>query len=374
MKMFRRHINLGRIAGIEIDLDYSWFLIFFLVTWILATNYFPLELKGASHIFYWGIAALTAIIFFASVLLHELGHSFLAREYRVRVKRITLFLFGGVAEITEEPPGAWAEFWIALAGPLVSLGLAGGFYYLGEVLHGQAALWVVLSYLTFINFLLALFNLIPGFPLDGGRIFRAFLWGITKNFKKATTIAANTGRFFAYFFIILGLFLIFSGNLLNGLWLAFIGWFLETAAVAQIHKQTLHDTLTTHMVTEAIRKDIPVVPPETSVQELIDHHILGSGRRYFLVSNNHDPSGFLTIHRIKDIPNEKRKSTHVSEIMIPKDDVRRIDYNDDLWNALKEMDNDGVNQLLVIKDNEIIGILSRDSILSFIRNVQELKL
>ena len=173
-KMLRKHIRLGKISGISIDLDYSWFLIFFLLTWILAANYFPLEIKGGTSAFYWTISAFTSILFFISVLLHELGHSFLARQFRIQVRRITLFIFGGVAEIKEEPPSAWAEFWIALAGPVVSFLLAGIFYFLGQVSVARSGLWVMLSYLALINFLLAGFNLIPGFPLDGGRIFRAF--------------------------------------------------------------------------------------------------------------------------------------------------------------------------------------------------------
>jgi len=370
----RRPITLGKISGISIYLDYSWFLIFFLLIWILATNYFPLEIKGWSSFLYWSISVFTAIFFFISVLLHELGHSYLAMRFNIKVKKITLFIFGGVAEIREEPPSAWSEFWIALAGPLVSFALSVIFYFLERISPNQSPLWVMLSYLAFINFILAIFNLIPGFPLDGGRIFRAFVWGITHNFKKATMIAAMTGRFIAYGFIVLGLFLIFSGNLLNGLWLVFIGWFLDSAAAAQIHRQTLHDMLASHRVSDAIRPDIQYVSSKTSIQDLIDHHILGSGRRYFLVKENHKPVGLLTMHRIKEIPHENRKETHVSEIMIPEAEVRKVNFKDDLWDALKEMDHDGVNQLLVMEDHKISGILSRDSIISFISNVKELGL
>jgi Zn-dependent protease/CBS domain-containing protein len=370
--MIRKYIALGRISGISIALDYSWFLIFFLLTWILATNYFPLEIKGGSSLFYWGIGVLTSILFFISVLLHELGHSFLARQYEIQVKKITLFIFGGVAEIKDEPPNAKAEFWIALAGPIVSFFLAGIFYFLGQISVAGSALWVMLSYLALINFILAGFNLIPGFPLDGGRIFRAFLWGMIHNFRKATMIAANTGRFIAYGFIVLGIFLIISGKLFNGLWLAFIGWFLESAAVAQIHQQTLHDLLASHNVKDALLSDIQSVSSNTSVQDLIDHHIIGRGHRYFLVRGKHKPLGLLTIHRIKEIPHDKRKETNVSEIMIPEAEVRKVNLRDNLWDSLKEMNHDGVNQLLVMEDHKITGILSREGILSFIRDIQEL--
>lgn len=370
--MLRKHITLGKISGIPIDLDYSWFLIFFIITWILAINYFPLEIKGGSTFFYWSISVFTAIFFFISVLLHELGHSYLAKRFKIQVKRITLFIFGGVAEIRDEPPSAKAEFWIALAGPVVSFILAVLFYFLGQLLLGRSPLWVTFSYLAYINFLLVGFNLIPGFPLDGGRVFRAFLWGIMHNFKKATMIAATTGRFIAYGFIVLGIFLIISGNLFNGLWLAFIGWFLESAAVAQIHQQTLRDLLAGHTVIDALRSDIQSVSSDTSVQDLIDQHIIGKGHRYFLVKGENKTLGLLTIHRIKEIPHEERKDTHVSEIMIPETEVRKIDYTDNLWNSLKEMDHDGVNQLLVMEDHKIAGILSRDGILSFINDIQEL--
>jgi len=371
--MIRKHITLGRISGISIDLDCSWFLIFILLTWMLAANYFPLEIKGGSSIFYWAISAFTAILFFISVLLHELGHSFLARRFRIQVNRITLFIFGGVAEIKQEPPSAWAEFWIALAGPAVSFFLAGIFYFSGLMATSRSGVWVMLSYLAFINFILALFNLIPGFPLDGGRIFRAFVWGMIHNFRKATMIAANTGRFIAYGFIIWGIFLIISGNLFNGLWLAFIGWFLESAAVAQIHQQTLHDLLAGHTVMDALSPDIQSVSSNTSIQDLIDHHIIGKGHRYFLVKEKHKPLGLLVLHRIKEIPHEKRKETNVSEIMIPEEEVREVNLKENLWTALKEMDHDGVNQLVVMEDQRIAGILSRESILSFIHDIQEIE-
>ncbi len=369
--MLRKHIKVGSISGISIELDYSWFLVFFLLTWLLAVNYFPIEIQGASGFFYWVVSALTAILFFISVLLHELGHSFLARRFNIQVKRITLFIFGGVAEIRQEPPSAGAEFWIALAGPAVSILLAGIFYFSGRIAVPGSGLWVMLSYLALINLVLAGFNLIPGFPLDGGRVFRAVIWAVKHNFKRATMIAANTGRFFAYGFIILGIFLILSGNLFDGLWLVFIGWFLESAAVAQIHQQTVRDLLSGHTVKDALRSEIQSVPAQTSVQDLIDYHIIGKGRRYFLVKDDDRATGLLTIHRVKEIPPEKRKETRVSEIMIPKDKVRSINLQENLWEALKEMDQDGVNQVLVTRDHTIAGVLGRDSILTFIRDLQE---
>ena len=202
--MKKMNIPLGRILNIPIELDLSWFLIFALMTWTLATGYYPNEFKNQPVLTYWIIGAVTSILLFASVLLHELGHSVVALRHNVPVRRITLFIFGGIAEIGKEPPDAKAEFWIAIAGPIVSLFLAGIFYLLKLATASVIPLLAIASYMAYLNLTLVLFNLIPGFPLDGGRVFRAILWGTTHSFRKATNIAANVGRGFAFLFIIAG--------------------------------------------------------------------------------------------------------------------------------------------------------------------------
>jgi Zn-dependent protease len=202
--MNRGTISLGRILGIPIGLDYSWFLIFALLTWSLANSYYPAEFKNWPATQYWVVSAATVILMFGSVLLHELGHSVVALRYKVPVRSITLFIFGGVAQIGTEPPNAIAEFWIAIAGPITSFALAILFSILQPVVSAFAPVLALAKYLAYINGTLGLFNLIPGFPLDGGRVFRAILWGTTHNLRRATLIAANLGRFIAYFFIALG--------------------------------------------------------------------------------------------------------------------------------------------------------------------------
>ncbi len=196
--MTRHNIPLGRILGIPIGLDYSWFVIFALLTWMLAGSYYPAEFKDWPPMLYWFMGAVTAIMLFVSVLLHELGHSVVALRYKVPVRSITLLLFGGVAQIGAEPPGAFAEFLIAVAGPLVSLVLAIFFYVVEPLVAGIEPLLGLAKYLAYINLALVLFNLIPGYPLDGGRVFRAIVWATTKNMRRATLIAANVGRFFAF--------------------------------------------------------------------------------------------------------------------------------------------------------------------------------
>ena len=250
--MTRHNIPLGKILGIPIGLDYSWFVIFALLTWMLATNYYPAEFKDWPLLLYWLMGAVTAVTLFLSVLLHELGHSAVALRYKIPVRSITLFLFGGVAQIGAEPPNAIAEFLIASAGPLVSLILAVLFYAVQPLVGGIEPLLGLAKYLAYINLALVLFNLIPGYPLDGGRVFRAIMWAITGNMRRATLIAANGGRFFAFLFIFIGVWLMVRGNFGGGLWIVFIGWFLDTAASAQIQQVMIQSLLTGHKVSQAM--------------------------------------------------------------------------------------------------------------------------
>jgi Zn-dependent protease len=235
--VFRHTIPIGRVLGIPIDLDYSWFLIAALITWMLAVSYYPVEFKGGTSIEYWLMGAVTAVLFFASIVVHELAHSWVALRYKVPVSRITLFIFGGVSQIAGEPPSASAEFLIAVVGPLTSFALAAVFFLLEPLLVNITPALAVAKYLALINGLLGLFNLVPAFPLDGGRVFRAVVWGVNKNFRRATLIAASTGRFFGFLFIVWGVWQALRGNVANGLWIAFIGWFLESAAGAQVQQQ-----------------------------------------------------------------------------------------------------------------------------------------
>jgi Zn-dependent protease/CBS domain-containing protein len=368
----RQGISLGRILGIPIRLDYSWFLVFVLITWTLAASYYPGEFNNWPVAEYWLVAAATAILLFVSVLLHELGHSVIAIRYKIPVRRITLFIFGGVAEIGAEPPSASAEFWIALAGPAVSLVLAVIFGSLRLVLTGIAPLLAVAEYLAYINGVLFVFNLIPGFPLDGGRVLRAIIWGITHSFSRATLIAATVGRAIAYLFILLGVWQMLSGNFGNGLWIAFIGWFLESAASAQIHQQVAHNLMADHQVTEAMSRGYTAISPETTLQQLVDDHILGAGRRCLLVVPDDEAIGLLTLHNIKEVPRSAWSTTTAIQTMIPINEVKRVRPDTELEAAMAEMDRDGVNQLPVMVDGKCLGMLSRGDLVDFMRTRREL--
>jgi len=364
--MNRSTISLGRILGISIGVDYSWFLIFALLTWSLATSYYPVEFGNWPLAQYWVVGAVTVILLFVSVLLHELGHSWVALRYKIPVRSITLFIFGGISQIEGEPPSAMAEFWIALAGPIVSFALALFFALIQPISGSLVPLLALSKYLAYINGALGLFNLIPGFPLDGGRVFRAIVWGVSHNLRRATIIAANLGRFVAFLFILVGVWQMFNGNIGNGLWIAIIGWFLESAAASQVRQQTIHDLLGNHRVADTMRHDYTVVNPETTLEKMVDEHILGTGQRSLIVEQNGKVVGLLTVHEIKKIPRTDWPNTTAAQVMIPFERMKRIRPDAELTDALGEMERDGVSQLPVMVDDQILGILGRDDVISLL--------
>ncbi len=369
----RQSIPLGKILNIPIGLDYSWFLVFVLLTWSLAVSYYPSEFKAWSTGLDWAMGAVTAIMLFVSVLLHELGHSAVALRYKIPVRKITLFIFGGVAEISAEPPSASAEFWIAIAGPAVSFGLAVVFGILQRTFAGIGPLFGLAKYLAYINGALALFNLIPGFPLDGGRVLRSILWGASHNLHRSTIIAANVGRGIAFLFILLGVWLMFAGSFGNGLWIAFIGWFLESAAASQIQQQRLQDMLGGHTVGQAINLQTPpIVAPDMSVQELVDEHVLNNARRAVLVEHPDTGPGLVTLHHLQKVPKAEWPAATVDQISIPHSELRTVQANTDLWQALMEMDQEGVAQLPVMSGGKVVGMLSRGDLITFLSRMHEL--
>jgi Zn-dependent protease/CBS domain-containing protein len=369
--MTRHNIPLGRILGIPIGLDYSWFLIFALLTWSLASSYYPAEFKNWPAALYWFMGAVTAILLFVSVLLHELGHSVVALRYKIPVRSITLFIFGGIAKIGTEPPSAAAEFFVAIAGPIVSFTLAVFFTVVKPVVAGIEPLWGLAKYLAYINTALVLFNLVPGYPLDGGRVFRAIVWAVTGNMRRATLVAANVGRVFGFLIIFVGVWRIFSGDL-GGLWIAFIGWFLDSAATAQVHQVMFQGLLAGHTVSQAMSQRCIVIPPDATLQQVVDEHILSGGQRCVLVNRGESTVGLITLHRIKEVPRDKWPMTRASQVMLPLEKMKRISPDKELWTALEQMDRDGVNQLPVMTDGRMVGMLSREDVITFLRTLEEL--
>jgi Zn-dependent protease/CBS domain-containing protein len=370
----RNVITLGRILGIPIALDYSWFLIFAFMTWSLASGYYPAEFSDWPTSVYWITGAATAIMLFVSVVLHELAHSVVARHDKMGVTNITLFIFGGVSQIAAEPPSAGTEFRMAAVGPLTSFGLAIIFLLLQPVLSGIAPLLAMTRYLAYINISLGAFNLIPGFPLDGGRVLRSLVWRASGSFSRATMVAGNVGRFIAYGLILLGVWQIVGGSVGNGLWIAFIGWFLESAASAQVQQQAIQDAMAGHKVSEAMTRGYAAIPADTTLQRLVDEYILKTRGRSFVVTEGDRPVGLVTMHCVRDTPREQWATTTVAQCMMPLADLKRVKPDDGLWSALQEMDRDGVNQLPVMSGAEMQGMLSRDDVITYLRTRKELGL
>lgn len=370
--MNRTAIPLGRIIGIPILVDYSWFLIFALLTWTLAAGYYPAEFKHWPQVEYWILGVATALMLFMSVILHELGHSVVARLYRIPVRSITLFIFGGVSQIGAEASTATAEFWIAVVGPGASFALAGLFVLLRPAAAGVPPLLALVEYLAYINAALGFFNLIPGFPLDGGRVLRAIVWGATGDLRRASRTAANVGRAVAYLFILFGIWQLFAGNFLNGVWIAFIGWFLESAASAQAQQQAIQGRLAGHRVAEVMSRNFVAIPADITLQELVDHHILTGGRRSFLVQRGDTVLGVLTLHHVTLVPRAEWAATTAEQVMIPAARMKWARPDTDLRAALEEMDRDGVNQLPVMADSRALGVLSREDVIGFLRTLEEL--
>ncbi len=360
-------LKLGQIWGIPIQLHWSLLLVFALLTWSLAAGYFPAEYPTLSLPTYWLLAVMTSVLFFGSVLLHELGHAYLALRHKIPVQGITLFIFGGVAELKEEARTPGAEFRIAIAGPLVSLALAGIFGLLW-LLDQQIPLLAAPSiWLARINLILALFNLIPGFPLDGGRVLRAAVWRFSGNGQRATQLAAFSGQLIAFGFMGVGFFIALTGNFFNGLWLAFIGWFLQNAAASSIVQVNLQQSLQGVTVRQVMASRPRLIPSTLSLNQLVEENILsGAGERTFLVGEADQPRGMLTVHDLTKVPQRKWRYMTVEQLMTPLKAVAQVQPNTDVSKALELLSQANL-PMIVTENDQIVGILSREQVFGYLR-------
>jgi len=371
----RGNISLGKVFGIPLRLHYTWFIIFALVTSSLVfyplvePPYPPIEQRII-------LGILTSLLFFASIITHELAHSILAIHNNIPVKEITLFVFGGVSQITKEATSPRAELSIAIVGPLTSLALAGIFYGLYVLLAGtqQVLAASLMQWLAWINVFLAAFNSIPGFPLDGGRIFRALVWRRTQNYHKATRIATKVGQGIAYTFVAVGIALIvfFPAYWVRGLWLSFIGWFLRDAARASYQQIVLRDALAGVTAREVTDYSCPLIPPHMNLMELVQQYILPTGRTCFLVSWGTELEGIVTLQQIRKVPRTRWAITSVQDIMTPASNLKVAYANQDLLSVLQEMNGENANHIPVMEASNVIGIISRDDIARFLRTRAEL--
>jgi Zn-dependent protease/CBS domain-containing protein len=366
------NLKLGKIWGIPFRLHMSWFLIFGLLTWSLGTGYFPQAYPQLSSTSHWGLGAITSLLLALSVLAHELGHAFIALRNRIPVRGITLFIFGGVAQIEQEPESPGVEFRVAIAGPLVSFGLAlvfGGLYLLDRSIPILAA---PSEYLLRINLMLALFNLIPGFPLDGGRILRAFVWRWTRSYQRATQLATSTGQLVAFGFIGLGVFAIFNGQFFNGIWLAFIGWFLQNAASSARSYAQLQHTLRDVKVNQVMSNDCVQISGLTPLSRVVEEQVVAGGNRCFLISEDDRLDGILTLQDFARIPQSKWRYMTSRQAMLPLDRLGSVSPEADLLSAMNEMERTNASFLPVIQDKKVVGLLSRERVINYLGTRAEL--
>jgi Zn-dependent protease/CBS domain-containing protein len=354
--------RVGSIGGVEISLDYSWFILFFLILGTFAGAVFPAHAPGLDWMIYLGMGLIGAALFFASLLLHELSHAFMAIRRGVGVEGITLFIFGGMARTEREASTPGDEFVIAGVGPLASFALAAGFYLLASAsarLGAPLAVTVVAEYLGLLNLVLAIFNLLPGFPLDGGRLLRASLWKMTGSLRKATQIAAGAGRALGWGIIGLGLFaLVVGGALIGGLWFIFIGWFLSHAAQASYQHVLLQEILSPLVARRAMTPDPETVPPDLPLDELVHDYFLRRPYSSFPVTEDGIPVGLVTLSQVKATPRAQWEDRVVADVMTPLQETFIVDPEASMMDVLQGMRRHEARRALVALDWKLVGIIS----------------
>ena len=361
--------NLGRVFGIQFRLHYTWFIIFILITTSLSWQLFPRSYPDWPWLLYWVIGIVTSLLFFTSVLAHELAHSLVGRAHGIPVRSITLFIFGGIAEMTKEAAHPGAEFKMAAAGPACSLVIGGLFALLYLLTRSTIqpiaamALW-----LAYINVALAVFNLIPGFPLDGGRVFRSILWRISGNYGRSSRIAARVGQGIGYLLILGGILIMFIlHDWFSGLWMVFIGWFLGNAASVSYRQVQWREVLRGFTASQAMTSDCPTVPPWTTVNQLVQEYAFATGHSCFLVAEEGRLWGIVTLHNIKTVSQPDWNVTQVKEIMTPVDKLKVAYPEQDALSILEQMNESNINQMPVVSEGRVIGLIARDSLIRLLR-------
>jgi Zn-dependent protease/CBS domain-containing protein len=367
-------LSLGKIAGIDIRIHYTWLFAFLLITWSLASGFFPGSTPGLGAVTYWVIGAISSVLLFASVLVHELSHSLVARARGLKVESITLLIFGGISSIATDPGRAADEFLIAVVGPVTSLALAGLFWALDQAsATAGGALQAVLGYLAFANLLLGIFNILPGFPLDGGRVLRAIIWGATGSLQRATEIASYVGQAFGFLLIFSGVVRLLSGDILGGLWTAFIGWFLDGGAQASRQQLALQSVLRGVPVTAVMDPSAPVLDPNVPVRSfLLDEAVRRGHRALVVVSPNEGLVGIMSLSDAHRVAAEVWATTSVAAAMTPAP-LETVAPDATLDAALEQMVEHRLHQLPVVQDGRVVGLLTRAAVLEYLKLGQTLR-
>lgn len=366
-------IRLGRVIGFEISLDTSWFIILFLVMWSFTEGVFPMQVPGLSRATYLAMGTAGALLFFVSLLAHELSHSVVARRKGIPVEGITLFLFGGVAKTRAEAGSPGDEFWIAFVGPLMSVAIGAALFAAaaaGVRLGVHPAFVAVLQYIGLLNVVLAVFNMLPGFPLDGGRVLRAAVWKATGSLMRATRIASLAGQGVGFLLIAAGVWQALGGNLMGGVWLGFIGWFLRNAAVSGLRQHQLHEVLEEITARQILTPVPETVPPDITLEDLTDRHFMRRRFRAFPVVENDAPLGLISVHQVRDIPRELWARRTARETMTPLGDAIVVRPEDSLTAVLDKVREAPAHRVLVVGNGRLEGIITAGDLASWIGRIR----
>ena len=370
-------IRLGRVFGMEIFISYSWFVIFALVTVTLSFSLFPDQFPKNGTVANIAIGLFSSMLFFISLLLHELAHSLVANLNDMPIKKITLFIFGGMSQMSEEPKEPGAEFKMAIAGPVSSLLLAAVFFAVYRSLMAlglSSVYYAAFAWLSEVNLFLAIFNLAPGFPLDGGRVLRAAVWYVTKNLEKATVIASKAGQGVGLLLITFGVLLFLLGQL-GGVWLILIGWFLNQSAVASFRQMALQQSLSNVLVEQIMSPDVETISPNLSLEELVNHYFLRFRFGRFPIVEGRSLLGIVTLHDVKEIPRDEWPLKTAGQIIEPIDESMFINPNDEAVVALRIMAENDIGHLLVVDgEKDLVGIVTRADIVQLINVKSKLKI
>jgi len=364
-KKGRGAVPLFRAAGIQVSLDYSWFIIFALVTWSLSAGYFPRHFMGLSQTVYWTAGTVTSVLFFLSIVLHELFHSLVAMRYGIIINSISLFFFGGTSHLSREAKNPWSEFIIAFAGPATNIVL--GLILLGvktQVPRESASIIIAMvNYLAWINIFIGLFNLVPAFPLDGGRILRAVVWWKTGSPSYAIQLSTDMGKGFSLAIICLGALQVFTGSLIGGLMLILVGLYLRNMAYAGMEGFAIRHALDNMKVRHVMIGEWVSVPPDIAVERLVADYIINSRMREFPVESDGKLLGTVALDNILALTEEKRKGSVVRDIMIPATVENEISPDDSLSEAVRRMISRNINRLVVMEDGKMIGMVTRNGVI-----------
>ncbi len=383
-----RGIQIARLFGIKIRIDWSWLLIFLLISWNLTSVFAQIQ-PDWSLVFSIVMGVSASLLFFLSVLAHELGHSLVAQSQGIPVDSIMLFLFGGIANIREEPKSPGAEFIMAVMGPVVSILLGLALILLGgigleldtfqatqpmQILEGLGPLRTLAMWLGSVNVLLGVFNMIPGFPLDGGRVLRSIFWAITDNLRKATRWASFVGQGVAWVMIVSGISMIFGIQIpffgegfIGGLWLILIGWFLNNAASRSYQQIIIRDVLENVPVRKMTKQNPPTVPSNITVDALVEDYIMQTDDHAFPVMDDDRLVGIVCLDDVRKVKGPDRSTLYVSEIMTPRDELKTISPDDDAHNALTTISKNAIRQLIVMEGDQVFGMVRRRDIVRFLQ-------